>query len=181
MIRPRGKDRHDGAKYSAVLGIVIAPFHFSRNRIGKPMTHQRAILVPSHGLPDKVRAVRFIQQTAHVQSANGSLGPQYRPVLPSTVEIWSGDFYGDPTGTKLASRSVSDRTEFVFPKNEMPLVAPQRSLVALILDPPVRWTVEFDSEFKDQRGNTVSRQVTIDNFGTVREALNGRNPELARY
>ncbi len=140
------------------------------------MNHQRAILVPGHGLPEGVRAMRFIPQTMGAGSANGSLSQPGTPASPSIVEIWLGDFYGNPTGEMLTSRTVSDRTEFVFPENEMPVVPPERSLVAVIRDPPARWDVEFDTTFTDHSGKTASRQVTIDSFGTAREAPQRSKP-----
>jgi hypothetical protein len=92
------------------------------------MTYQRAILVPAHGLREAIRAVGYIRETT---SANGSLSPSGTPALPSTIEIWLGDFYGEPREL-ITSHPASDRVEFVFSANESPVVASDRSLVVVI-------------------------------------------------
>jgi hypothetical protein len=140
------------------------------------MTSQRAIFVPGHERPETISGVRFIPQTTLAVSACGAPSRQGMPAPPSTVEIWLGDFYGDPTGEMLTSRSASDRTEFVFSENARPVVPPERSLVVVIRDPTASWNVEVDSVLKDDSGNVLARRVTIDNFGTARKSLNGQKP-----
>jgi hypothetical protein len=133
------------------------------------MTYQKAILVPRHGLRETIRAVRYTRETT---PPNSSLSPSGTPALPSTIEIWLGDFYGEPR-EMITSHSASDRAEFVFSANESPVVAPDRSLVVVIRDPPSQWIVVSDCESRDDGGSTVSRHVAMDCFGTMREVSTG--------
>jgi hypothetical protein len=142
------------------------------------MPSPRAIFIPGHGVAERVRAVRFIPYPGRGDVA-GSSGRPGGPPLPSTVEIWPANYYGDPEGDMLTSRSVSDRTEFVFSENEMPVVPAERSLLVVIRDPPGRWDVEFDSVFENLNGTSVSRRITVDNFGTARESIEDQGVQRA--
>ena len=137
------------------------------------MPPQRAIFVPGHGVPESVRAVRFVANPP-LADETAQFPEQERPTC-SFLEVWGGNYYGDLEGPMLANRSVDRETEFVFAENEWPIIPAERSLVVIIRDPPVRWAVEVDSVFRNGEGRIVKRQVRIDNFGTAREVRDDRS------
>jgi hypothetical protein len=181
MIRPLAAVRHRGHQDPASGGINLALFQVSNVRKERIMSPQRAILVPGHGVPETIRRVRFHRNAAREEAAVGALDSESGS-LPSTVELWAGNYYGDPEGLMLASRAATGEIEFVFSENEPPVIPPERSLTAIIRDPPPCWVMEIESEFKTTDGTDVTRRMCIDNFGTARESLGeqtaNRSPTL---
>jgi hypothetical protein len=135
------------------------------------MSAERAIFIPSHGLPETVRAVRFLPHSMESAGESGSRCAGSQSRVSSTIELWLSNYYGDPEGQMLTSRTVTERTEVVFAEKEMPVIQVERALTVVVRDPPARWTVEIDSFSKDTGGHTASHLVTIDNFGTEHESL----------
>ena len=131
------------------------------------MPPQRGIFIPGHGVPESVRAVRFVADPPLADDVGQS--PELERPACSFLEVWGGNYYGDLEGPMLASRSVDRETEFLFAENEWPVIPAERSLVVIIRDPPARWAVDVDSEFRNGEGRIVKRHVRIDNFGTARE------------
>jgi len=133
------------------------------------MSSQMAIFVPGYGAPEAIRSIRFIPKPDSIGEADPTCTSP--PQNSATLEVWQGDLYGEPTKERLTTFSTSDRTETVYATGEMPIVAPGKSAVAVVHDPPSGHELEFRSEFTDQQGNTVRRTVTLDNYGTARETL----------
>lgn len=138
------------------------------------MIEGRAIYVPGHGLPESVRAVRFVNRSPDAEPINGHASRSGPPDPATTIEVVPGNYYGDLDGSPVASRSVTDRAEIVFSETEAPRIEPERSLVVLVHNSPQRWEVEFESVVAPASGRTGFFRITIDNFGTAREALPGR-------
>jgi hypothetical protein len=155
-------------------GTLVAAVQFAFSQIREAMTHQKAIFVPGHGVPEAVRSVRFVPRKAPAGGPNVFPDRPSATAPPPVVEIWPGDLYGEPGDRMLTSFSTSERTETVFPEDGMPVVPPGKSLVAVIREPPAGWEVEFYSTFTDRGGKTVPRTVTIDNYGTAHESLDVR-------
>jgi len=131
------------------------------------MTGQTAIFVPGHGAPETIRSIRFTPKLEPI----GQLDPTRTstPHTPANLEVWQGDFYGEPTKERLMASSTFDRTETVFANGEMPVVSAGKSAVVVVHNAPSGFVVEFQSEFTDQQGNIVRRTLTLDNFGTAHE------------
>jgi hypothetical protein len=140
------------------------------------MISQKAIFVPAHGVPEAIRSIRFIPKLSPIDAVDpkGTSPPQGPPKL----EVWQGDLYGDATKQMPTAFSTSDRPEIAYANGDMPVVAPGKSVIVVVHDPPNGYEVEFHTEFTDRQGSTVQRTVTLDDYGTAREVLR-ENPRAA--
>src|SRR5579863_6051719 len=91
------------------------------------MMRQRAIFVPRHGVDESVRSVRFVpvpslERVPSATPSAGQLSSASTPTIPPAIEIWGGNYYGDPEGPMLASFSLAARSQFDFPEAAMPVV-----------------------------------------------------------
>lgn len=135
------------------------------------MVEERAIYVPRHGLPESVRFVRFVNRSPDLQRSNGRPAREDPSDQVTTVELWPGNYYGDLDGKLIARQTVTDCAEFDLAEASAPRVEPERSLVVLLHNPPLRWEVEFNSIVATSSERTRSFRTVIDNFGTAQELV----------
>jgi hypothetical protein len=135
------------------------------------MLQGRAIYVPRHGLIERVRTVRFVNRSTEEPVSNGRSNGDGHADRATTIEIWPGNYYGDLDGKMIARQTAADAAEFVFGEAEAPRIEPERSLVALLHNPPERWEIAFESIVDASSERTGAFCVVIDNFGTARDAV----------
>src|SRR5579872_838940 len=146
------------------------------------MFQGRAIYVPRHGVIERVRSVRFVNRSHEPRRNEGHLNPIGQSVRATTIEVWPGNYYGDLDGEMIARQTTADTADFVFGEAGAPVVEPERSLVALVQDPPERWEVVFESVADASSERAGSFRFVIDNFGTCREEFtaSAKAPDKAR-
>ena len=137
----------------------------------EPMHSQKAIFVPGHGVPEVIRSVRLM---AKLESSRRVVANAESPQsVPAELELWHGDFYGWHPGENPKKNSTPARIPAVFAEGNLPVIAPGKSMVAVVRHCPNGWEVEIESEFTNRRGELVQRTVTFDDWGTARERLSG--------
>jgi hypothetical protein len=142
------------------------------------MLQGRAIYVPRHRLVERVRTVRFVNRAAESSRTNGPVSRDDQSNRATTIEVWPGNYYGDLDGEMIARQTATDAAEFVFGEAEAPRLEPERSLVALLQNPPAHWEVVFEGVIDASSERAGSFRIVIDNFGTARETAAAALPRM---